>query len=179
LSINKLYKIESFAIVWFKAKIHIINMIMKRRDFMTEHFSQPIPLDDHLCFSLYATSRAIQKLYHSGLSKSGLTYPQYLVLVSLYQYKELSVKNLGDLLSLDSGTLTPLLKRLENENLVTRQRSKKDERVVNVELTKKGIEKREEINDLPEILVEKSGFNKEEWDTLEHLTKKLFSNITK
>jgi len=146
---------------------------------MTEHLSQPIPLDDHLCFSLYATSRAIQKLYHSGLSKSGLTYPQYLVLVSLYQYKELSVKELGDLLSLDSGTLTPLLKRLENEDLVVRQRSKQDERVVNVHLTEEGTKKREEVNDLPEILVEKSGFNKEEWNALEDLSKKLFSNITK
>jgi len=146
---------------------------------MTEHFSQPIPLDDHLCFSLYATSRAIQKLYHSGLSKSGLTYPQYLVLVSLYEYKELSVKKLGDLLSLDSGTLTPLLKRLENEDLVVRQRSKQDERVVNVHLTEEGTKKREEVNDLPEILVEKSGFNKEEWNALEDLSKKLFSNITK
>ncbi len=146
---------------------------------MAEHFSQPIPLDDHLCFSLYATSRAIQKLYHSGLSKSGLTYPQYLVLVSLYEYKELSVKKLGDLLSLDSGTLTPLLKRLENEDLVVRQRSKQDERVVNVHLTEEGTKKREEVNDLPEILVEKSGFNKEEWNALEDLSKKLFSNITK
>jgi len=71
------------------------------------------------------------------------------------------------------------LKRLENENLVTRNRSKKDERVVNVELTEEGIKKREEVNDLPEILVEKSGFDKAEWDTLEELTKKLFSNIKK
>jgi len=146
---------------------------------MVEHISQPIPLDDHLCFSLYATSRAIQKLYHNGLSKSGLTYPQYLVLVSLYEYKELSVKKLGDLLSLDSGTLTPLLKRLENEGLVVRQRSKKDERVVNVHLTEEGTKKREEVNDLPEILIEKSGFNKDEWNMLENLSKKLFSNITK
>jgi len=146
---------------------------------MAEHISQPIPLDDHLCFSLYATSRAIQKLYHSGLSKSGLTYPQYLVLVSLYEYKELTVKRMGELLALDSGTLTPLLKRLENDNLVVRQRSKKDERVVNVHLTEEGIKKREEVNDLPEVLVEKSGFNKDEWNTLEDLTKKLFSNIIK
>jgi len=154
-------------------------MVIKGGISMVEHISQPIPLDDHLCFSLYATSRAIQKLYHNGLSKSGLTYPQYLVLVSLYEYKELSVKKLGDLLSLDSGTLTPLLKRLENEGLVVRQRSKKDERVVNVHLTEEGIKKREEVNDLPEVLVEKSGFNKDEWNTLEDLTKKLFSNIIK
>lgn len=140
--------------------------------------SKPIPLDDHLCFSLYATSRAIQKLYHDGLSKNGLTYPQYLVLVSLYQYKELSVKDLGTQLSLDSGTLTPLLKRMESDNLVIRQRSKSDERVVNVCLTEKGKKKREAINSLPEIMVEKSGFTKEEWDTLENLSKKLFTNIT-
>lgn len=141
--------------------------------------SKPIPLDDHLCFSLYATSRAIQKLYHNGLSKNGLTYPQYLVLVSLYQYKELTVKRLGELLSLDSGTLTPMLKRMENEKLVSRQRSKDDERVVNVCLTAEGDQKRQDVNDLPEVLIEKSGFTKEEWDTLESLSKKLFNNITK
>jgi len=141
--------------------------------------SQPIPLDDHLCFSLYATSRSIQKLYHDGLSKNGLTYPQYLVLVSLYEYKQLSVKRLGELLALDSGTLTPLLKRLENEGLVVRKRSKEDERVVNVFLTDDGVKKREDVNDLPEILAEKSGFTRDEWDTLENLSKKLFTNITK
>lgn len=141
--------------------------------------TQPLPLDDHLCFSLYATSRAIQKLYHDGLSANGITYPQYLVLVSLYQYKNLSVKELGELLSLDSGTLTPLLKRLENEGLVVRKRSKEDERVVNVYLTEAGIQKREAVKDLPKALVGKSGFTKEEWDTLERLSKKLYKNITK
>ncbi|ALB29957.1 MarR family winged helix-turn-helix transcriptional regulator [Companilactobacillus heilongjiangensis] len=141
--------------------------------------SQPLPLDDHLCFSLYATSRAIQKLYHDGLSANGITYPQYLVLVALYQYKELSVKQMGELLSLDSGTLTPLLKRLEHENLVVRQRSKEDERVVNVYLTEDGLKKREALKDLPQSLVSKSGFTKEEWDSLEDLTKKLYGNITK
>jgi len=100
------------------------------------------------------------------------------VLVSLYQYKKLSVKKLGALLSLDSGTLTPLLKRLEHENLVVRQRSKEDERVVNVHLTEAGVEKREAMNNLPEILAEKSGFTREEWNTMESLTKKMFNNIT-
>lgn len=140
--------------------------------------TKPIPLNDHLCFSLYATSRAIQKLYHDGLSKNHLTYPQYLVLVSLYENKEVTVKRLGELLSLDSGTLTPLLKRMENEGLVVRQRSKSDERVVNVFLTEAGAAKRKAVNELPEILVAKSGFDKEEWDSLENLSKKLFQNIT-
>lgn len=141
--------------------------------------SKPIALDDHLCFSFYATSRAIQKLYHDGLSKNNLTYPQYLVIVALYEYKEVTVKKLGELLSLDSGTLTPLLKRLENEGLVVRKRSKEDERVVNVYLTDNGVKKRESVNDLPEILVEKSGFTEDEWNSLEDLSKKLFTNITK
>lgn len=141
--------------------------------------SQPIPLDDHLCFSLYATSRAIQKLYHDGLSKNNLTYPQYLVLVALFEHKTVTVKQLGALLSLDSGTLTPLLKRLENEGLVTRNRSKDDERVVNVCLTDEGIEKRESVNKLPEVLVAKSDFTEDEWNMLENLSKKLFINITK
>lgn len=141
--------------------------------------SQPIPLDDHLCFSLYATSRAIQKLYHEGLSKNNLTYPQYLVLVALFEYKQVTVKQLGELLSLDSGTLTPLLKRMENEGLVVRERSSEDERVVNIHLTEAGKEKREQVNNLPETLVAKSGLTKMEWDSLENLSKKLFTNITK
>ncbi|AUI72211.1 MarR family transcriptional regulator [Companilactobacillus alimentarius] len=141
--------------------------------------NQPIPLDDHLCFSLYATSRAIQKLYHGGLSECKLTYPQYLVLVALYEHQELTVKKLGALLSLDSGTLTPLLKRLENEGLLTRNRSKSDERVVNVHLTDAGVAKREEANNLPEILVEKSGLSEAEWNQLENLSNKLYENISK
>nr|WP_272950439.1 MarR family transcriptional regulator [Companilactobacillus halodurans] len=112
------------------------------------------------------------------MSQNGLTYPQYLVLVSLYQYHNVTVKKLGNLLALDSGTLTPLLKRLENEGLVKRQRSKKDERVVNVCLTAAGTKKREEVNELPEILVKKSHFSKTEWDKLESLSNKLFENIT-
>ncbi|MFH5811391.1 MarR family winged helix-turn-helix transcriptional regulator [Companilactobacillus sp. FL22-1] len=139
--------------------------------------SQPIPLNDHLCFSLYATSRSIQKLYHDGLKKHGLTYPQYLVLVALYQYEEVTVKRLGELLSLDSGTLTPLLKRMENDGLVIRQRSKADERVVDIHLTEAGKKKRESVNKLPEILIQKSNFTQEEWSTMEQLSKKMFENI--
>lgn len=153
---------------------------MKKEGLFLEIFkdNQPIPLNDHLCFSLYATSRAIQKLYHTGLSECKLTYPQYLVLVALSEHDELTVKKLGELLSLDSGTLTPLLKRLENEKLVIRNRSKDDERVVNVELTEAGKKKRQEANNLPEILVQKSGLSEDEWFQLENLSNKLYKNIT-
>jgi DNA-binding MarR family transcriptional regulator len=98
-------------------------------------------LDHHLCFALYRASRAMTRAYAPLLEPLGLTYPQYLTLIALWEAdggKELSVKRLGERLSLDSATLTPLLKRLEQRALVERRRDTADERVVRVHLTKKG-----------------------------------------
>lgn len=95
-------------------------------------------LDNQLCFALYALSRAVTKAYEPLLSRLSLTYPQYLVMLVLWETSPLSVKALGDRLYLDSGTLSPLLKRLEKQGLVTRGRSAEDERVLEVALTPAG-----------------------------------------
>ena len=95
-------------------------------------------LDRQLCFALYSSSLAMTKLYKPLLSELGLTYPQYLVMLVLWETETLTVSELGARLALDSGTLTPLLKRLEASSLVTRTRASFDERQVIVELTAEG-----------------------------------------
>lgn len=96
-------------------------------------------LDRQLCFALYATSLAMTKLYKPLLAPLGLTYPQYLVMLVLWEKDDRTVNELGHLLHLDSGTLTPLLKRMEANGLLTRQRDAEDERRVRVSLTSPGL----------------------------------------
>ena len=98
----------------------------------------PLSLDDFLCLDLYATSRAVMKAYTPLLEPLGLTYPQYLVMVALWEKDALQVNELAARLSLDSGTLSPLVKRLEAAGLVSRSRSAEDERAVKVALTPAG-----------------------------------------
>jgi MarR family transcriptional regulator, organic hydroperoxide resistance regulator len=93
---------------------------------------------DVLCFDVYAAARAITRAYRLPLSRLGLTYPQYLVMATLWESAPRSVKELGERLELDSGTLSPLLKRLEASGLVTRQRRVDDERTVDITPTPKG-----------------------------------------
>ena len=109
----------------------------------------PTPLDQHLCFDLYASSRAVIKAYGPFLSALGITYPQYLVMVVLWETGSASVGTLSERLNLDSGTLSPLLKRLEVTGLVRRSRSKEDERSVTVELTPKGSALQEQARAVP------------------------------
>ncbi|MEH6445895.1 MAG: MarR family transcriptional regulator [Oceanospirillaceae bacterium] len=92
-------------------------------------------IDQRLCFALYSSSQAIIKKYRPFLQELGMTYPQYLVFLVLVEQGELTVKELGGYLDLDSGTLTPLLKRMEQQQRVIRKRSAHDERKVNVKLT--------------------------------------------
>ena len=92
-------------------------------------------LDNQLCFALYSTSLAMTKLYKPLLEELGLTYPQYLVMLVLWEQDDVAVSELGSRLYLDSGTLTPLLKRMEAAGLLARSRSAEDERRVNIALT--------------------------------------------
>ena len=94
--------------------------------------------DDLLCFALYSTSHAMMRLYRPLLAPLGLTYPQYLVLVALWDRDGRSVGDLGEQVALESNTLTPLLKRMETAGLINRRRGAKDERVVTVHLTDAG-----------------------------------------
>ena len=95
-------------------------------------------LDNQLCFALYAATNAITRIYREPLGKLGLTYPQYLVMVVLWERDTHTVKSLAEALQLDSSTLTPLLKRLETAGWVSRTRDSSDERVVRIELTAAG-----------------------------------------
>ncbi|MCH8263328.1 MAG: MarR family transcriptional regulator [Proteobacteria bacterium] len=95
-------------------------------------------LNNQLCFALYTATHAIVRAYRPRLGKVGLTYPQYLVLLVLWETDGMTVKGLAHRLKLDSGTLTPLLKRLESAGLMTRRRSLEDERIVNIFLTPEG-----------------------------------------
>ena len=100
--------------------------------------NQALLLDNQLCFALYSTSLAMTKLYKPLLDELGLTYPQYLVMLVLWERDGLMVSELGERLFLDSGTLTPLLKRLENAGLIARIRAVEDERRVHITLTAAG-----------------------------------------
>jgi MarR family transcriptional regulator, organic hydroperoxide resistance regulator len=104
----------------------------------TKHPDPMLLLDNQLCFALYSTSLAMTKLYKPLLDELGLTYPQYLVMLALWEHDGVMVSELGERLSLDSGTLTPLLKRLEAAGLVSRVRDVHDERRVHVTLTASG-----------------------------------------
>jgi len=116
-------------------------------------------LDQQLCFALYNASRAVIRAYGPLLEPLGLTYPQYLVMLILWEEKSLSVKALGERLALDSGTLTPLLKRLEQRGLVTRQRDTEDERVVRISLTPDGQKLRAKARRVPTELACRTGFD--------------------
>jgi DNA-binding MarR family transcriptional regulator len=100
-------------------------------------------LDNQICFSLHAAARAFGSVYRVVLKELGLTYPQYLVMLVLWEHGELPVKRIGEYLRLDSGTLSPLLKRLEATGLVLRERSRDDERSVTVRPTSEGTALRE------------------------------------
>ncbi|TDC96331.1 MarR family transcriptional regulator [Saccharopolyspora aridisoli] len=132
------------------------------------------PLDRLLCFALHSASRAITNLYRPFLDEVGLTYPQYLVMLVLWERESLTVKELGGLLRLDSGTLSPLLKRLQTRGLLVRTRSATDERSVRVKATDEGRALRQQARDIPQRMVSATGMDLGEVEqlrsTLEDLT---------
>ncbi|WP_411041564.1 MarR family winged helix-turn-helix transcriptional regulator [Streptomyces collinus] len=115
-------------------------------------------LDRQICFSLHAASRAFNGVYRVVLKDLGLTYPQYLVMLVLWERDDLPVKKLGEQLRLDSGTLSPLVKRLEAAGLVRRERSAQDERSVRVRLTEEGAALRERALEVPRRIAAATGF---------------------
>ncbi|POG98598.1 MarR family transcriptional regulator [Fructilactobacillus lindneri] len=92
-------------------------------------------VDSKVCFAIYNANKKFNRFYQNALSSYDLTYPQYIVMVVLWQYAPMTVRELGSHVDLDSGTLTPLLKRLDKKGWITKERSKKDERVVNIGVT--------------------------------------------
>ena len=130
-----------------------------------------LALDNQLCFKLYAASRAVTRAYKPMLDQLGLTYPQYLVMLVLWEWHaampaQPTVKALGERLMLDSGTLTPLLKRLEQLSLVKRQRSAKDEREVHLSLSETGVRLRDRTHGLKTRLLCDSGIDLNQADAL-------------
>ncbi|TFW08987.1 MarR family transcriptional regulator [Oxalobacteraceae bacterium OM1] len=119
--------------------------------------ADPLALDNQFCFALYSASLAMTKTYKPFLDKLGLTYPQYLVMLVLWQQDDVLVKSIGEKLFLDSGTLTPLLKRLEASELITRTRDEADERQVRITLTKEGRALKKKAQSIPQQILCASG----------------------
>jgi MarR family transcriptional regulator, organic hydroperoxide resistance regulator len=113
----------------------------------------PLLLGNQLCFAIYSTAHAFNRFYKPLLDRLGLTYPQYLVMLVLWEQDGMAVKEIGERLFLDSGTLTPLLKRLEAAGLVKRTRSSKDERQVIVALTAQGEALKEKARGVPQSIL--------------------------
>ncbi|MGO4799929.1 MarR family winged helix-turn-helix transcriptional regulator [Pseudomonas sp. W22_MBD1_FP4] len=138
---------------------------------MTDLPAVSLALDNQLCFKLYAASRAVTRAYKPMLDQLGLTYPQYLAMLVLWEWHDAApeqptVKALGERLMLDSGTLTPLLKRLEQISLVRRRRSAQDEREVHLSLSDAGVELRDQALALKTRLLCDSGVDLNQADTL-------------
>lgn len=131
--------------------------------------------DEMVCFSLYAATRATTQAYRAALEPWGLTYPQYLVLVTLWIEGDQTVTSLGELLQLDSGTLSPLLRRMEQAGLVSKERRSRDERVVTITTTERARELRTELAHIPQLIARGTGLPDQQAaaaliSTLQHLT---------
>ncbi len=135
-----------------------------------------IDLDELVCFDLYAASRAVTALYRPLLGPLGLTYPQYLVLVVLWREHSSSIKQLSDLLQLDYGTLTPLLRRMESDGLLTRTRSAADERSVIIEPTDAGKALKRKAKHVPAKICQGLGLSVAEVGRLQHTLRRLTAN---
>lgn len=128
--------------------------------------SAVLPLDNQLCYSLYAASMAITRTYKPLLDRIGITYPQYLVLHALWEQDGRTIGAIAERLALESSTVTPLVKRLELGGFVTRARNPADERQVQVRLTQRGAELREECGCLADALMERTGMTPDRLDAL-------------
>jgi DNA-binding MarR family transcriptional regulator len=142
-----------------------------------------MPVDQQLCFALYSASRAMTAAYRPVLTEMNLTYPQYLVMLVLWEEEHVTVGRLGERLQLDSGTLSPLLKRLEGNGFVRRKRSQDDERLVDVTLTPAGRRLEDRAQCIPEELGSATGMTQRQAadlrDAVRHLTDALTASNRK
>jgi DNA-binding MarR family transcriptional regulator len=127
---------------------------------------EALRLDNQLCFTVYACSRAMTQLYRPWFEEIGITYPQYLVLLVLWEQDGVTVKELGERLFLDSGTLTPLLKRMEAAKLITRNRSTEDERKVFIHLAEAGKKLESQACTIPSEMMRQRGLTADEFTGL-------------
>lgn len=152
-------------------------LIFAMEDLNRMKSNEMFKLDNQLCFALYDASRATIDIYRPLLDELGITYPQYLVLLILWDRNMCSVKEIGHLLHLDSGTLSPLLKRLEATGFIKRQRRANDERVVDISLTSEGRALKERAASIPEKFVCELDMTLEEYVELLTRLKKLTSQL--
>ena len=139
--------------------------------------SAALPLDEQLCFSLYATSMAISRAYKPMLDELGITYPQYLVLHALWEEDGRTIGIIAERLALESSTVTPLVKRLEAAGLLTRTRNPADERQVQVRLTERGADMRSRCGCLAEALLERTGMKGADLQALNGQVKALWEAL--
>ena len=139
--------------------------------------AQQFLLDNQLCFALYSASLAMTKAYKPHLDAVGLTYPQYLVLLVLWEQDDQTVSEIGDRLYLDSGTLTPLLKRLEASGYIQRQRDPEDERRVRIVLTTTGKQLKRKVQAVPQTLFEATQCSRKETAAFTETLKALRHNL--
>jgi DNA-binding MarR family transcriptional regulator len=145
---------------------------------MTETADEELlTLDAQVCFALHAASRAFDALYRTELRDLGLTYPQYLTMMVLWETGDLTVKQLGERLRLDSGTLSPLVKRLETAGLVERRRGRADERSVSVHLTAQGTALRDRAAGVPRRMIDATGLPPGELTTLHRTLQALTQHL--
>lgn len=137
-----------------------------------------LKLKDQLCFPFYAISRQLTKAYQPHLQKLGLTYPQYLVLLLLWEHDELTVKELGEQLLLDSGTLTPLLKRMEQQHWLSRQRDPRDERSVRIALLPAGRALQAQACEIPLHILEAMNLSIDELNVMRTQLSRLLTQLT-
>ena len=138
-----------------------------------------LKLDKQLCFSVYVLHREIMQSYRPILNEIGLTYPQYITMMALWEKDDLTVNQLGEILQLDNGTLTPLLKRLESKSYLSRTRSKDDERVVKIQLTEKGHQLKEKASCVPMQILESLQLSPEDMQQLKSLSDKVINKINR
>ncbi len=138
-----------------------------------------LKLDNQVCFALYSASNAMSRAYQPLLKALDLTYLQYIVMMVLWEEKEINVKALGAKTHLDSGTLTPLLKRLETKGYVLRTRSAEDERVRVITLTPAGVDLKEQAQTVPVEMLCLSQMNEDELKSLKAQCEQLLGNLTK
>ncbi|ESQ82653.1 MarR family transcriptional regulator [Asticcacaulis sp. AC466] len=134
-------------------------------------------LENQLCFAVYSAAHAFAQAYKPHLDPMGLTYPQYLVMLLLWEQDGRSVNELGQPLQLDSGTLTPLLKRMEKGGFVTRQRDARDERVTRIHLTEHGKSLRDKARAIPTALLCASGLTLDQLNNLRDQVRVLGENL--
>lgn len=134
-------------------------------------------LENQLCFPLYAAAKEIVKKYRPYLDKLGLTYTQYITLMVMWEKKQISARDLGNILYLDSGTLTPVLKSLESKELLKRERSADDERLLIVSVTKKGEALKAQATEIPQSIAKCVNLNEAEALELYRLLYKILADI--